>query len=154
MDKQEIFKKVEIVLRELLGEAEKLKKESQEESSQHIGAMESRYDTFKEEAQYAVATQERKINELSQAITEIQKIINDPEFSKVNRVIELGAIFTLKSADKKSKFLLLPVAAGVKLKDGDDEILVITQNSLIGKSTLGKKIGDQIENKYEIIDLY
>ena len=62
--KESLIKKHYEELTNMLLVAEKSISEAQKEANYHIGAMQSRYDTCKEEAQYLVDAQKIRCNEL------------------------------------------------------------------------------------------
>ena len=61
----QVLKNVEAELERAIDE----QKEAQSEANSHVGAMESRYDTFKEEAQYLAAAHGKRIQDLTRAAT-------------------------------------------------------------------------------------
>ena len=61
--------------------------------------------------------------------------------------VTLGAIVEVEDGSMGRTFFLAPVGAGVELTgpDGDGFLSVVTPVSPIGKSVLGRKVGDTIE---------
>ncbi len=151
MNKHEIFKEIEENLKEAIALAEKAKQESQDEANRHGGKMQSRYDTFKEEAQYMVTAQEKRIAEFSMSLKIIHDFIADPRVLQISDTIRIGSIIILKSAGgEKKKYLLAPAGGGMHITINTEKILVITPDSPLGHYVIGKKAGEEIElNKKE-----
>ena len=59
--KIEIIKSIKIELLQMQAQTKLSISNAQAEANYHIGAMQSRYDTFKEEAQYLVAAQQIRL---------------------------------------------------------------------------------------------
>lgn len=117
--------------------AEEKRQEAQDESNRHIGRMESRYDTFKEEAQYLADNYTHQIAVLKKGLAEIGKLsgVETPDSGEV----QLGSLFTLRTADGEKGYLLVPIGGGINLSGG---YTALTPESDLGKTVLGKKKGD------------
>ena len=103
-----VLKKVKAILVDMLNQAKSAIVDAQTEANYHIGAMQSRYDTFKEEAQYLVAAQQIRVIDLEQKISQCDNLIiklNSPNF-KFN-TIEMGAMFSVIDFDgNKRRYFL------------------------------------------------
>ncbi len=148
MDIIEIFQSLQNDLKLQIQENLKARDEAQIEANSHGGAKVSRYDTFKEEAQYLVDGYKKKILDLESDLLEIQSflikyidILKDLE----KKEIRLGSLVTTES-DRgiKNFYLYSPSAGGKKITFNGLIIFVITPISPMGKILLGKKIGDEI----------
>jgi transcription elongation GreA/GreB family factor len=117
--------------------AEEKRREAQDESNRHIGRMESRYDTFKEEAQYLADNYTHQIAVLRKGLAEIGKLSG--EAAANSDEIQLGSLFTLRTADGEKGYLLAPIGGGINLSGG---YTTLTPESDLGKTVLGKKKGD------------
>ena len=131
--------------------------EAQKEANSHIGAMASRYDTFKEEAQYLVAGFQKKISDLNLAKIQIEKIKwMENELGKSHSQVGIGTIIFFKTDDSQNEsyFIMSPALGGHKLQFKGINITIITPFSPIGQKMMGKKIGENIlltqsgKNKY------
>lgn len=83
-----------------------------EESRAHKGAMESRYDTFKEEAQYLANAQEGILAELTGAAVLLKSLRDNPP-----RGITQGCLYAIVEAEdledgSTAKYFLLPAGGG------------------------------------------
>ena len=75
-EKKSILIKIKTEINTMIETAKESAKFYQEEANSHQGAMESRYDTFKEEAQYMVSGQQRRVNELTEYLVNINLLIS------------------------------------------------------------------------------
>jgi len=122
-------------------------KESQTEANMHIGAMESRYDTFKEEAQYLAGAQAIRVNELNQELLELQQLYELVRQNAIpyNRIC-LGSLVVVETEFGEKKTYLVASAAGGQLIETEEgKCQVITPASPVGRALVGKKVGDEIE---------
>jgi len=149
VDKNVFFKKMMDSLREDIRLTEKMKGESQETANLHVGCMESRYDTFKEEAQYEVDRYQGQINNLSNDLNVLGGFINaynsrNPD----NSVARLGNAIVLESPDqKKHQYFLAPVCGGMTIETEQGDFLVVTHKSPIGMAVIGKMVNQKVTVK-------
>jgi len=139
MNQIEIKKKligiIKLELKKKLDFLNKAINEAQKESASHIGKMESRYDTFKEEAQAAVASYEKQLSNIKESLFLINEIPLEI-FSK----IKLGSVV---ETNENNYFISMGIlnevdVDGIKYK-------LINLNSPIGQIFADKKAGDEIE---------
>jgi len=139
MDKIEIKKKlVEIIKSELEKKMDFLNKaidEAQKESASHIGKMESRYDTFKEEAQAAVASYEKQLFNIKASLF----LINEIPLEIFNK-IKLGSVV---ETNENNYFISMGILNEVDI-DGIKYKLT-SLDSPIGQIFADKKASDEIE---------
>ncbi|MCM8809981.1 MAG: hypothetical protein NC934_07465, partial [Candidatus Omnitrophica bacterium] len=132
---------VEILEKEIR-ETKKAMDEAQEEANSHKGAMESRYDTFKEEAQYKAGAYAKKLVQLNQQLSQVQlikpTILNSAQF---------GA---LVESENKTYFLI-GYFGPEPIRLDEKEIFPISISSPIGKLFINKKPGDEIHLNDKII---
>jgi transcription elongation GreA/GreB family factor len=118
---------------------------------------ENKYDTRGLEAAYLADGQRRRLLEIERALALYRNLVvrdYDEE-----QGIQLGALIELEDGDGRSRRLFLgPDGAGLKIDDGDGEILLITPHAPLGQSLLGRRVGDEVETRvgeqrlyYEII---
>lgn len=103
---------------------------------------ENKYDTLGLEASYLATGQARRLGEIQQALSALQQLPSadfDPQ-----RGIQLGTLVLLADTAEQQRWLLLaPDAAGLKINDGEREIMLISQHSPIGQRLLGLAPGDE-----------
>ena len=86
---------VQTALEERLAAAVRYREDAQSEANSHVGAMESRYDTFKEDAQYLAAGHERAIARLREQLGELRAI----QQSKAPQWPKAGALVALRDVN-------------------------------------------------------
>ncbi|MDE1919100.1 MAG: GreA/GreB family elongation factor [Patescibacteria group bacterium] len=161
MNKHDIFKQIKTELEKTLANTERQRNESQHEANQHKGRMQSRYDTFKEEAQMMVAAHEVRMAELRASLAQVQAVLDRPSVFKPTDTIRVGAVIALEANDgTRRRHVLSPTGGGIQVVSGSTELMVITPDSPIGKRLVGLKMGDEIEidvggNKrnYQIVEV-
>lgn len=134
----------------MLNQAKSAIIDAQAEANYHIGAMQSRYDTFKEEAQYLVAAQQIRVIDLEQKISQCDNLIiklSNPNF-KFN-TIEMGAMFSVIdfNENKRKYFFITPGGNGTVENINDTPILCVSIDAPIIKEYVGLS-----ENDYPDID--
>lgn len=104
----------------------------------------NKYDTTALEASYIAQGQANRAQEIRVALEcyrtlTLHTFINDSP-------VRLTALVTLENDDGMVKRLFLgPLAGGMKIADGDEEeVVVITPGSPLGRSLLGLRIGDEV----------
>lgn len=128
---------------------EKEIKEAQEEANFHKGAMQSRYDTFKEEAQAKKNGLLRQLHEKNRLAALINSIKTTHPYDKV----ELGAIV---ETDYGNYFISAFICDDLIIVN-NKEFLTISLASPLGKALLQRSKGDIVEfntQKIMIEDVY
>ncbi len=120
--------------------AEQHRKEAQEESNRHIGRMESRYDTFKEEAQYLADSHAREVARLQTDLTILSRLGDQNQPASIS--IEPGAVFSLQSERKLRHFYLAPAGGGAAIQIEGIEYTLVSTESDLAQVVLGKHKGD------------
>jgi len=108
---------------------------AQKEAASHKGRMESRYDTFREEAQ-------AKRDDYKKQLLYIQKslsILNEIPIEVVN-MVQLGSII---ETSENSYFISIGILDTINVDR--QKYLLISPESPIGQMFLGKKSGDEFE---------
>lgn len=129
---------------------------------------ETQYDTVGLEASYLAHGQSQRVAELKLALLQWQKLRG--VLIEQQKPIEFGSLIQLqndKGNSSKSNvnnngswFLLGPAMGGLKLKQNDYLITVITNSSPLGKLLIGKYLDDEItltlqgkKVEYEIVGI-
>jgi transcription elongation GreA/GreB family factor len=134
--------------RQLMRNAEKERADAQYEANSHVGAVESRYDTFKEEAQYLVQAHQKRVYELDSGIQTIESliVILKSERSVSDKRVRLGCIVLLEDASgNESSLFVSPFGGGETLKVGEKVCRVITPASPLGKAIINHLEEDEVE---------
>lgn len=115
-----------------------------EESKAHKGAMASRYDTFKEEAQYLAGGFNARIQEMSPFLVMLKSLRTQiPSLNKVSG----GAIVEVEDIDTgtKTKYFLLPAGGGNAYEVDGEQYSTLTIQAPLARSLFGKTEGDEAE---------
>ncbi len=144
VNKRKIFESIRSTLSDQMADAERARQDSQNEANRHIGRMQSRYDTFKEEAQAMAAAHELRKIELQHALSIAEDFLSDIDELKTGGMAQLGSVITLETLDgqKQECVILSPVGGGIELEAGEKRITVITPASPLGKALLGR-VGEE-----------
>ena len=113
------------------------------EATHEQSKAESKYDTRGLEAGYLAMGQGRKIADIEEDITALERL-GAPKFSNQD-AIELGAVVELSSKAGISYYLLAPRAGGLEIEFEKKEIWVITPQSPIGQLLMGRAAGGKFK---------
>ncbi len=139
----ELLRRVEAMIER----AEHEREGAQQEANSHVGAMESRYDTFKEEAQYLAGAQSARIAQLRRTSVQLRDLLSNQTRPGGNHpgVVALGSVVRLRAADGAERwYMLAPGAGGEELWLDGVTVQVITPQSPAGREVLGKAVGDDV----------
>ena len=117
----------------------------------------NKYDTLGLEASYVAQGQANRAQDIKQALQAYNQL--SLQVFDDNSAIRLTALVTLRTDDGTHKTVFIgPSEGGLKVVDGQTEIMVITPVSPLGRSLIGRSTGDCIEagsgsgrREYEII---
>jgi len=105
---------------------------------------ENKYDTRGLEASYLAAGQSRRVEEIRRALGAWRMLQPRPYDDASG--IQLGALVWLEAADGRRQCLLLgPDGAGLKLRQDEQEIVLITAQAPLGRQLLGRGPGDEVQ---------
>src|SRR3989344_2272089 len=133
-----IIKEVETQIKN----AERGRLNALEESKAHKGAMESRYDTFKEEAQYLVGGFAARLVELGKTLGALKSIRDYPP------TVTNGsgyAIVEVENLDDGSrvKYFLLPAGGGNTYEVEGEKITILNIGASLARAFIGSVAGDE-----------
>lgn len=119
----------------------------------------NKYETLALESSYIAQGQANRALEIRQGI-DLYRQLSVRSFSATDKVY-LTALVVLESADGCRKSLFLgPSAGGMKILFDQQEVVVITPDSPLGRDLLGKEVGDSISilvagltTEYELVSL-
>jgi len=104
----------------------------------------NKYDTTSLEASYIAQGQANRAQEIRQALASYRALALRPFDAETP--IRLTALVTLEESDGSLRQVFLgPDAGGLKLLVDHQECIVITPESPLGRSLLGKLCGDEIQ---------
>ncbi len=104
------------------------------------GAMQSRYDSSKEEQGYLADSLSARVN---QKATEAARLRGLP-LPEDSFIVQEGSLVRLEDVAEQRfvDYLVLPCCGGERLETGNGDITVVTPESPIGKSMFGLDIGE------------
>jgi len=116
------------------------------ESKSHKGAMVSRYDTFKEEAQALTNGFDAQLSDLNKISAELRSIRNNPpEITKGSSY----ALIEVEDTEDGSglKYLILPAGGGKTYDIDGSAITAVNVNAPVARPLIGVVVGDEVEMK-------
>ncbi len=119
----------------------------------------NKYDTTGLEASYVAQGQANRAQEIRQSLENYRNLTLRSFDEKTP--VRLTALVTIEAEDGSCRQVFLgPDAGGLKLSDGDEECIVITPESPLGRALLGKSCDDEVQvgsgaemKTYNIIDV-
>jgi len=147
-EKVQALQTLQKIYQALLDNAERERADAQLEANSHVGAMESRYDTFKEEAQYLAQAHLRRTYELQGGLNRLQALIDllNSSEPRADKRARLGSVVTIETEDgKEVTFFVSPFGGGETLEIGDKSCKVITPESRIGKAIVNHQEDDEFD---------
>jgi len=103
----------------------------------------NKYDTTALEASYVAQGQANRAAQIRAALAAWRAL--KPRGFAENEMIRLGALVTLEDdAGNKLRVWLGPEAGGLKLKDEQGEIVIVTPAAPLGKALLGLEMDDMV----------
>ena len=120
-------------------------KYSKEEAASHVGAMESRYDTFKEEAQYLAAGHLRRRVEIEQWLHELRRFKDDARCVSPTNKVRLGALVKIQdyATNECRIYFLVPAGGGNAFQVDDESVTTLNVASPLAQSMILKDAGDE-----------
>jgi len=122
--------------------AERGRATAQHDANEAEGAMISRYDTFKEEAQYLMGGFDKRIREINQKISLLRQVAEAKYPTDQSAVA--GSLVTVEGKSGSLIYLLLPAGGGETVEIAGRSVLVVTPQSPVGRQLLKKRIDDQL----------
>jgi transcription elongation GreA/GreB family factor len=104
---------------------------------------ENKYDTRNLEASYLARGQAFRVAEAQEALVAYETMI--PRNFSPSEPIGEGAIVSLTGSDGTLHYLIGPAAGGTELREGEEEITIITPSSPLGAKLLRRRAGDTLE---------
>ena len=140
MDKALFYDHLIQTLRVEAGHALNASRDAAEYATDEESRAESKWDTQGLEASYLAAGQASQAKQWIEAIEELQ---SEREDLLKNRVaVSLGALFVCSLSGAEECFFFAGVAGGHSVRIADIEVTVITPQSPLAHSLLGKQQGD------------
>ena len=119
-----------------------------EESKAHKGAMESRYDTFKEEAQYLAGGYAAQLVELGKTLGVLKSIRNYPPTVTKGSGYAIVEVENLDDGSR-AKYFLLPAGGGNTYEVEGGKITVLNVSAPMARAFIDAVAGDEVEVKIQ-----
>src|SRR5664279_1997986 len=145
MKKAELLEQIIASLTESLVVLEKAARASHEEATHESSKSESKYDTRGLEAAYLAGGQARQAKEILDSIKAYEALV--PRDFTPGEPVELTALVELDADGTHSTYFIGPKSGGLEMKHRRKEIMVITPQSPLGQSLMGRKAGQLWEAK-------
>lgn len=142
--KKTVIEEVVKVTRAMLATATEGRMDAIIESRHHKGAMESRYDTFKEDAQYLMAAQEARMAELNSTIATLGALLARPNAAS-GKVTRFSLVELEDGLGIRSSYLILPAGGGVACTVNEIIVTTINESSPLARALSGKSEGEEAE---------
>lgn len=117
--------------------------DSRDEATSAENKAEGKYDMRSQEAAYLAEGQARLAAEIAESIA-LYRALELPDFS-LGRPVALGALITLETKGRRTRYFLGPRNGGMEITVGDTTCLVVTPSSPVGRQLLGRVTGDSIQ---------
>jgi transcription elongation GreA/GreB family factor len=128
--------------------AERARRQSQTDANSYLGRQESRYDTFKEEAQYLEAAQQHRVSELGEWLRALEDLrATGPAWTQPAGQVALGSVVTVRAhdEDRPQRFFLLPVCTGDSVTCDDCAVESLSLRAPLGQQLLGRRAGERVD---------
>ena len=120
----------------------KASKDAQDRANEAEGAMQSRYDTFKEEGQNLAGGLKIRHEELKASVSILKDILETSKFEDHDKIQHYSYVEVEFEDGNESKFFVAPIMGGEKLYEN---ITIITPASPIGRCLMDKEEGDEFK---------
>lgn len=124
--------------------AERGKRFNIEESKAHKGAMASRYDTFKEEAQYLAGGYNAQLQELRRTLGSLKSLKDCPPTVTRGSVYAIIEVENLDDGSE-ARYFLLPAGGGNTYETDGKKITVLNIGAPFARAFFGARAGDDVE---------
>jgi transcription elongation GreA/GreB family factor len=115
---------------------------ARDEATNEESRARSKYDTHSQEAAYLAEGQGRIAAEIEESLRSYSALAC-PDFA-ANAPIALGALVTLETRGKSTRYFLGPRAGGIEVNVEGETVLVVTPQSPLGRALLGQRVGDTL----------
>jgi transcription elongation GreA/GreB family factor len=139
--KVQLLKQIVASLTENLHLLQKAARAAHAEATHESSKAENKYDTRGLEAAYLAGGQARQAKEILDAIT-LYETLPARDFVPGDR-IDLTALIELETDGVRSVYFIGPKSGGLELIHEGKEIMVITPQSPLGQTLMGRKMGQR-----------
>ena len=130
-----------------IASAEREQAHTMDESKAHKGAMASRYDTFKEEAQSLTAGYGDQLLKFRQTMITLMRMKDNPPSVSIGGLFALIEIESCDSDHVKARYLLLPAGGGHVCEVAGEKIIALNLEAPRARALMGVSPGDVVDLK-------
>ena len=142
--KKDIIRLVLVELEKERGNNQLAFKKANAEAIAAEGAMQSRYSTFKEEAQEMAIAYAKRMNDIGATIESLQRILND--CCQHSGIAAVNSLIQVKRNGGGAYFLVLLGKGGYTFAGHHGmEICVVNKASPIAVALLGRRVGEKVQ---------
>ena len=145
MNKTQVLNQIIDSLTESLEVLAKAAKASHAEATHESSKAENKYDTRGLEAAYLAGGQARQAREIMESIKVYQALT--PKTFGLEDLVDLGALVEVELDRTRSLYFIGPRNGGLEVMVERKEVTVITPQSPLGQTLMGKKAGQTWTNK-------
>lgn len=125
----------------------KAAKTAHEASTHEENIPDNKYETLALEASYVAQGQANRAQEIRLALEAYKKL--ELQHFEQDSPIRLTALVTIEDQDGSTKTVFIgPQEGGLKIKDGQADIMVITPQSPLGRDLIGKSVGEELKSGF------
>lgn len=138
------------VLSDLIGNIEDARSASDEarlEANKQSGAMQSRYDTFREEGQALSGAHAKRFHDLRESLSSVEEFASKCVYlvGDAPKFVTVGTVVTVEDGDElQQHFFLVPAGGGAQIDTKDGAVHVLNLSSPMGRALLHKEVGDEV----------
>ncbi len=143
MNKSALIRRIVVQLSQELELLTKAARAAHAEATHDSSKAENKYDTRGLEASYLARGQSKQAAEVVQAINEFESL--PARIFTAGEGINVGALVELKSKTETALYFVGPRAGGTEVRQGNQEVLVITPQSPLGSQLVGRKQGEKVK---------
>lgn len=131
----------------MLEAARAAERQNRDEANEAEGAMVSRYDTFKEEAQYLQAGHQLRVLELERGLGALRALRQQLERGgRPGERAVAGAFVLVEGPDGEGRwYFLAPFGGGRVCEIAGRDVAVVSPQTPVGRAVIGAEAGDVVE---------
>lgn len=147
MNKKDVHKAITAALLRRFETAKWAAKQAHDAATDEESVAENKYDTFGLEASYLAHGQSKRVLECESEWHCFNK--KSPVLFSDDSSVELWGLVSLAHSNSNCAaakyFFISPCAGGLSVEMSDQTVYLVTPSSPVGKTLLGKHVGDEVE---------
>lgn len=159
MQKAQVLKAIIEQLEKDLETQVQAAKDAHDAATHAESVAQTKWDTFGLESSYLAQGQQKRVEEISQTLAYFKQLSKLPPGQ--SQFIQSNCLVLLEDDERQLYFYLAAKGGGVKVKLAEQDIIVVTIQTPIGKKLLDKNEGDIVhimlkgkETEFEVVEIY